>query len=248
MPTSTPQFQPVQMDPFAIIKNIWVMISSNWAMVLLLIAFALIGSFISRTEKTKNKRSSPRRARGRSKHSEVERQLVNYRESSARRTIASATPLAPNEERQQAQADHTELPGQFEATKGLLSLAEAAFLPVLREAVGADHPDGPKIMTKVRLVDLVSPSAHSRAWQADFNRVSQKHVDFVICAGEQMLPLRVVELDDSSHDRPDRRHRDKLVDALLKQAGIPITHFKCRRSYSVEDVRRSLAGGTATPS
>lgn len=130
--------------------------------------------------------------------------------------------------------------GAFGSATGLLTAAEAAFLPVLRAAVGADTPDGPRIMTKVRLVDIVSPPKDSPTWQADFNRVAQKHVDFVICAGDRMLPMRVVELDDSTHDRADRRGRDELVDAVLKRAGIPVTHVRCRATYEVEEVRSML--------
>ena len=39
-------------------------------------------------------------------------------------------------------------------------------------------------------------------------------------------PLHVVQLDDRSHDRSDRRARDALVDAALRVAGIPIVRFK----------------------
>ena len=64
------------------------------------------------------------------------------------------------------------------------------------------------------------------ARQTALNRVASKSVDFVIvdlASGDARL---VIELDDRSHDRPDRRDRDALVDAALRVAGIPIARFR----------------------
>lgn len=42
----------------------------------------------------------------------------------------------------------------------------------------------------------------------------------------------MIELDDISHERPDRQERDRLVDAVFNQAGLPILHVKVRSYYA----------------
>jgi hypothetical protein len=123
----------------------------------------------------------------------------------------------------------------------LLSRAETVFLRSLEEAVGNSF----RIAMKVRLGDLVAiPGYSSRAVSAR-NQVNQKHVDFVLCTVLPVTPVLAIELDDSSHDAPDRQARDELVDACLGEAGLPILHVKWQREYDVNrlaaDIRRQLA-------
>ncbi len=66
---------------------------------------------------------------------------------------------------------------------------------------------------------------------AAFRRVSQKHVDFLLCHPEGLRPLLAVELDDRSHDRADRQDRDLFVDAAYRQAGLAVLHMTVRHEY-----------------
>ncbi len=73
---------------------------------------------------------------------------------------------------------------------------------------------------------MPSPPATEARAKTALNRVASKSVDFVVidlATGDARL---VIELDDRSHDRPDRRERDALVDAALGVAGIPIARFR----------------------
>lgn len=47
---------------------------------------------------------------------------------------------------------------------------------------------------------------------------------------------RVIELDDATHARRDRRERDAMVDGYLSEAGIAITHFPAARRYRPADL------------
>ena len=40
------------------------------------------------------------------------------------------------------------------------------------------------------------------------NKIDRKHVDFVLCSNDIMLPIAWVELDDSSYQRQGRIERD----------------------------------------
>ena len=57
-----------------------------------------------------------------------------------------------------------------------------------------------------------------------FAPLTGKCVDFVICDKETMQTLLVIELDDKSHSRRERKTRDAFVDKTLQSAGIPILH------------------------
>lgn len=123
----------------------------------------------------------------------------------------------------------------------LLSRAERAFFGVLQQAAGAQYV----IFAKVRLADLVFIPKGTESRQSHFNRIRSKHIDFVLCDPQAIRPLLAIELDDSSHSRPDRRGRDEFVDSALDVAGLPILHVPARASYSADqlaqDIRDSLA-------
>lgn len=112
-----------------------------------------------------------------------------------------------------------------------LSDCEREFFQVLLQSA---HPAS-HISCKVRLPDLLTfPGDALRAR----NTINQKHVDFVVCDRESMTPYRVIELDDSTHQRRDRRERDALIDAYLAEAGIAITHFPAARRYRPADLAK----------
>lgn len=128
----------------------------------------------------------------------------------------------------------------------LLTQAEREFFAVLKAAV----PEGWHVFPQVRLANLVMVHKGVRNWKPHFSRVAQKCVDFVICDEAAIEPRLVVELDDSSHDRPDRQKRDAFVDAALSSAGLPILHVRYQRRYDTEHLARQIreaAGLKAQP-
>lgn len=78
---------------------------------------------------------------------------------------------------------------------------------------------------KVRLADLIEPTNTSNQgqWQSLFNKISAKHIDFVIVDSD-MHVLFLVELDDNSHQRADRHDRDNFVDKICAEVGYRIIH------------------------
>lgn len=84
---------------------------------------------------------------------------------------------------------------------------------------------GYTVFAKVRLLDLVKPIRKNKKYQTYFNKVQSKHVDFVLC-NEKLVAEWIIELDDSTHDRPDRRERDSFVDAVVTSVGYRIIHTR----------------------
>ncbi len=121
----------------------------------------------------------------------------------------------------------------------LLSAGERAFLGALDMAAGSEA----RVFAKVRLADLVWMGKGVAGRMGHQNRVNMKHVDFVVCEAKTLRPWVAVELDDSSHERADRKARDVFVDNALRAAGLPLVRVRTRGSgYSVEELRRELRG------
>lgn len=123
----------------------------------------------------------------------------------------------------------------YTAARSALSSAERSFHGVLRQAVGSEY----EIFAKMRLADVieVEKGISARRRYSAFGRISAKHLDFVLCERGTFRIVGTIELDDSSHQREDRRQRDAFVDAALAAAGVPILRFPARRAYSAAEIR-----------
>jgi hypothetical protein len=129
-------------------------------------------------------------------------------------------------------------PLPYKTHRYLFSRAERSFYEVLRRVVEPDC----RLFAKVRLADLVSVPKGTPDWQAHFNRVQSKHVDFVICDVRALRVVAVVELDDSSHSAASRQGRDSFVDRVLASVGIPIVRVKASEGYAPAKIRELLEG------
>lgn len=84
---------------------------------------------------------------------------------------------------------------------------------------------GLMICPKVRLWDLIEPKNGAGKKLTLENKIRSKHVDFVL-ADQSMNVIGVLELDDSTHDRPDRQQRDNFVRDALEGAGITMVQTR----------------------
>jgi hypothetical protein len=114
-----------------------------------------------------------------------------------------------------------------------LSPAESVFLAALRLAV-VDQYD---IFAKVRLLDLVGLKPE-QGRQAAFNRVQAKQIDFLLCDRQTARPVLAIELDDSTHQRPDRQGRDAFVEQVLEVIGLPALRVPVTRAYDPSELAR----------
>jgi hypothetical protein len=130
----------------------------------------------------------------------------------------------------------------YEAVPALLSPAERSFFGVLQQAVSSDY----LIFAKVRLADIVRPiqSPSRNGWQSAFNRITGKHVDFILCDSLHLEVLAVIELDDKTHQRFDRGTRDGLVDSCVSNlSSINIRRTGCAVPLRVAVVVLGSAAG-----
>lgn len=78
-----------------------------------------------------------------------------------------------------------------------------------------------KVFAKVRLLDLVEPIRGKANYQTLLYKIQAKHVDFVILDHNYHVK-GIIEIDDNSHNRDERKERDNFVDLVLTQTGYKI--------------------------
>lgn len=118
-----------------------------------------------------------------------------------------------------------------------LSQAELSFYHVLKTAIGERAVICPKV--GIAEVLFVAQPHVNQAYRA---KIVQKHLDFVLCHPKTMHPLVAIELDDASHNRPDRQARDEFVNEACHVAGLPLVHVPVRHAYQTRDLAEQLAG------
>jgi Protein of unknown function (DUF2726) len=129
----------------------------------------------------------------------------------------------------------------FLRRKFLLSVVEMRFYDVLRRVVA-----GFPVLPKVRLADLVEADERHLRRKSNFDHIKAKHIDFVIC-NEAFSPLIAVELDDSSHLRPDRIARDRDVNRIFEIAGFPLVRIPVRREFNEAEIAHQLLAKLHSP-
>jgi len=135
--------------------------------------------------------------------------------------------------------------GAYFLKKTLFTPAERSFLAVLERIL----PPGVRVFGKVRLADIfgVKSGAEKGERQGAFNRISRKHVDFLLVRTDDLAPLAGVELDDRSHEEEDRQARDALVDEVFRSAGLPLLHVPVQKAYDPGDLRSKVSALLAPP-
>jgi len=123
----------------------------------------------------------------------------------------------------------------MERRDNLMSPAELAFFAVLEPIVRSSC----MVSSKVRLADLFDVR-QERGQQAAFNKIVGKHIDFVLTDYQTSRILCGIELDDSSHNRPDRIERDNFVNELFAANHLPLIRVPVAWTYYPQALRAEL--------
>ncbi len=100
----------------------------------------------------------------------------------------------------------------------LLTRAENSFFKILEEVVGEQYYIFPQLS-----IDKLVLIERSYSYNYSFrNRINRKSVDFVLFDKQNISPVLVIELDDFTHEREDRKERDLFVNKLFNHCGVPI--------------------------
>lgn len=85
------------------------------------------------------------------------------------------------------------------------------------------------VFAKVRLADLVWIPKSYKRFNFFFNKIKSKHIDFVLCSKDFEIEC-LIELDDETHNLPDRQSRDKFVNKVLQKTSH--NFLRCNSSHT----------------
>ncbi len=80
------------------------------------------------------------------------------------------------------------------------------------------------VLAQVQLSRLLGVKKGNN-FQQWYNRINRMSADFVVCKKDSSI-VAVIELDDASHEREDRRQADAKKDRALGSAGIRIIRWQ----------------------
>lgn len=122
----------------------------------------------------------------------------------------------------------------YEPKKRLITKNEQGFFDALREIV----PQGYHVFPQINLAAFLEKVDNSAYHNELF-----RNVDFLITDGE-FAPKIVVEINDNTHHKWERRQRDEKVSAICADAGIPLvtfwTNYGVNRPYIEKRIREAL--------
>lgn len=92
------------------------------------------------------------------------------------------------------------------------------------------------IMTKVRLADIIYTNEYEYTY---FNKIKSKHIDFVLIDSNGKIKL-LIELDDKSHEKHERKERDKFLNKIFENSNINLLRIPAKYIYNTEELKNKI--------
>ena len=127
-------------------------------------------------------------------------------------------------------------PYRYRARNFLVSKPEHEFFDVLVSSVGERY----YVFPQIHLATILDHKIVGQNWKGAFRHIDEKSVDFVLCDKLSLKPLLAIELDDRSHEYKNRKDRDKIVEGILKEAGLPLLRFENHGNFNKEDTSKLI--------
>lgn len=121
------------------------------------------------------------------------------------------------------------------AKDSLMSRTESEFFLKLDKAVGERY----YVFPQIHLSALFDHHIDGQGWKYALGHINSKSVDYVLCSRETLKPTYAIELDDYTHDRPDRKKRDAEVERIFIEAALPLIRIK-DKDISAEEIIQVL--------
>lgn len=103
------------------------------------------------------------------------------------------------------------------------------------------------VFPQVHLSAIIDHKVEGQSWKGAFSHINQKSVDFVLCDKHYISPKLAIELDDKTHERPDRIDRDGEVERVLEQAGLPLLRIENKDGFNMIEIGKKINSLLATP-
>jgi len=89
------------------------------------------------------------------------------------------------------------------------------------------------VLVKVKLDDLFGVTGADPG-RMHWDRISRRHVDFLVCASKTLIPLFGVELNDGSHRSNDARERERFKDGVFAAADVRLLRCAGQDAVAME--------------
>lgn len=119
----------------------------------------------------------------------------------------------------------------------IMTPSEREFFKLLADAASDKY----YVFPQIHLSALFRNRTGGRYHRAAFNSINGRSVDYVLCDKTTLQPVYAVELDDPTHDTPDRQKRDAEVEGIFADYGFPLVRFREYRNLSREDIANRFA-------
>ena len=126
---------------------------------------------------------------------------------------------------------------KYKKQQFFMTRAEHEFFDALMTAVGDKY----LIFAQVHLPTLIDNKVVGQNWRAALAHIDRKSVDFVLCDKQYISPKLAIELDDRSHERPDRIDRDSEVERMLNDAGLPLLRIENHGAFNPTELSIRIA-------
>lgn len=100
-----------------------------------------------------------------------------------------------------------------------------------------------EVLIKIRLADFITTKRENKSkdFYTWFNKISAKHIDFLIVQKETFRPLMAIEVDDTTHNRKDRQQRDEFINKVYSKVGLPIYHcWNLQKETMITEIENTL--------
>ena len=126
----------------------------------------------------------------------------------------------------------------YKKRKALFTKTEIKFLTILEEQIIV-NPDL-KVFGQVRMIDVIEPNYKLKNWRSAKAKVIQKHFDYVVVNKNDYSIVCAIELNDNSHNKPQRQKRDEFVREACKNANLPLIEIRAAMKYDVDVVMTQM--------
>lgn len=123
---------------------------------------------------------------------------------------------------------------QYNQKPYVMTKTEAEFYRQIILILGNEY----KVFPQIRLSALLDHKVTGQNWKGALSSINQKSVDYVVCDAISLRTLFAIELDDSTHSRPDRQERDNSVEQALATGQVRLIRF--RTDTSSVEIRQTL--------
>jgi len=128
----------------------------------------------------------------------------------------------------------------YTARKTLLTKTELRFYKTLSQ-ICTQYFSNLGIAMQVRLADIINCS--DQDWHKGYGpKISAKHIDFVLFEKNTTEICLCIELDDTSHERPDRKRRDVFVNKAMAAANVSLLRISTKnmenKKFILEQIQK----------